>query len=79
MKTESNSKWCEVYQHTRQLMVGRIYFITCCGRVDNLQPFPLELLKVLVVRHLLHNAPHLGPELLVDLLQRGVCVLHRVV
>ena len=44
-----------------------------------LQPLALHLLEVLVVADLGHDAPDLGPELGLDLLEAGVGVLHRVV
>lgn len=45
----------------------------------HLQPLSLQLGQRLVVCYLLHQTPHLLPEVQLHLLQGGVCIFHRVV
>ena len=47
--------------------------------VLDLQPLPLLLGQTLVVRHLLHQQADIPPEMLLQLLRRGLRVLDRVV
>lgn len=49
------------------------------GSPLHLQPLSLQLGQSLVIGHLLHQTPHLGPEVQLHLVQGGVCVLHCVV
>ena len=51
---------------------------TAVGSLLHLQPLSLQLGQSLVICYLLHQAPHLCPEVQLHLIQGGVCVLHCV-
>lgn len=67
----------QVVQLVRQL--DQLGAAAAAGSALDLQPLALHLGQALVVRHLLHHAPHLRTEPLLDLRERGVRVLHCVV